>query len=372
MTNDFRTAAATFYDMLDGRPVAPEQHTSLIQWVLAESPGLDDSLLLSQDRAQLIRLLTEQPGAPLLRQRWRSVFRSASAASDQHCIEFLQAVFSSFEDVSGASIEAIEAGVTRSQRGHHSDFHTFRPQSQQRWSIQLTTQGAGQFNCVRQTFNSQVGDMLLFSPEGLYDYRRANSSELWVHHWVYFQPEDSWRPLLRWQELGPGIYHLPLQEPDDQQRFQCLFEEIRQCRYSSVALNRKLASNLLGQLLMRCCLLLPQQVVRQFDQRVERAIEFIRGRYSDAITVADIATRVGISSSRLSTLFKQQTGVAVLAFRDELRMSRACQQLSASGLPIIRVAEEVGYGDPQYFSRSFKQHIGVSPREYRQRHRSAG
>ena len=59
--------------------------------------------------------------------------------------------------------------------------------------------------------------------------------------------------------------------------------------------------------------------------------------------------------------------MSVVAYRDEIRMSKACQLLAGSRLPVVRVAQEVGYFDPQYFSRCFKQKIGVTPVAYRKR-----
>ncbi|XBH23217.1 helix-turn-helix domain-containing protein [Jonesiaceae bacterium BS-20] len=76
---------------------------------------------------------------------------------------------------------------------------------------------------------------------------------------------------------------------------------------------------------------------------------------------------VGLSSSHLTTLFRNSTGSGVLAYHTSIKMERARQLLDTSTLSIASIASELGYRDQFYFSRHFKSAHGVSPSAFRQR-----
>ena len=67
----------------------------------------------------------------------------------------------------------------------------------------------------------------------------------------------------------------------------------------------------------------------------------------------------------------QQRGTSVQKEVASLRRSCAERELQSSKKPIAVIAAEVGYSDPAVFSRAFKRWTGMSPREYRKRHREA-
>ena len=48
-----------------------------------------------------------------------------------------------------------------------------------------------------------------------------------------------------------------------------------------------------------------------------------------------------------------------------MKMERACYLLDTNNQPVSRVAQALGYDDPQYFSRLFRKVTGLSPRDYR-------
>jgi AraC-like DNA-binding protein len=78
-----------------------------------------------------------------------------------------------------------------------------------------------------------------------------------------------------------------------------------------------------------------------------------------------MAGQAGLSESHFSRVFKAQTGHAPLDYFILLKMQHASALLAVTDLHVKEVAAAVGYSDPYYFSRLFKQVIGVSPRDYR-------
>ncbi|MNI91371.1 HTH-type transcriptional regulator YesS [compost metagenome] len=54
-----------------------------------------------------------------------------------------------------------------------------------------------------------------------------------------------------------------------------------------------------------------------------------------------------------------------VAYLLHIRMEAAKELLRTTDLKAFEIAEKVGYQEPNYFSFSFKKHVGVSPKEYR-------
>ena len=55
----------------------------------------------------------------------------------------------------------------------------------------------------------------------------------------------------------------------------------------------------------------------------------------------------------------------------QCKLNRACKLLVETGNPIGEISREVGYDNPLTFSKTFKIYYGVSPKEYRKRHKES-
>lgn len=100
---------------------------------------------------------------------------------------------------------------------------------------------------------------------------------------------------------------------------------------------------------------------------VRECIYFMHENLGARLSVTDIAARVHVSPSRLSHLFKAQTGMSIMSYLVRARIDEAKRLLALPGASVARVAEQVGFTDPAHFSRSFKQAEGISPSDYRRR-----
>lgn len=100
---------------------------------------------------------------------------------------------------------------------------------------------------------------------------------------------------------------------------------------------------------------------------VKKCIDFIHTDYERNIGLAEAAKQVGVSHSYLSFIFKQETGVNFNAALARYRIEQAKKLISATGLKIYEVAEQVGFANPYYFSKVFKEISGYTCKEYRDR-----
>ncbi|WP_319559904.1 response regulator [Marispirochaeta sp.] len=95
------------------------------------------------------------------------------------------------------------------------------------------------------------------------------------------------------------------------------------------------------------------------------AADVMKQRFREELSVDMVADRTGHSVSHLSRLFRQELGMSILDFLTRLRMDEAKKLLREGEMQISCIAEEVGFQDPNYFSRVFRRDTGLSPREYR-------
>lgn len=99
---------------------------------------------------------------------------------------------------------------------------------------------------------------------------------------------------------------------------------------------------------------------------LERALDYLTEHFHEWVRVPDLAKRVGLSQARLNKLFQAATGRSVLAYQIDLRMAQARRLLEQTDASISDIAREIGYTDPYYFSRHFRQVNGVNPTQFRQ------
>lgn len=104
-----------------------------------------------------------------------------------------------------------------------------------------------------------------------------------------------------------------------------------------------------------------------------QVIAYIEDHLSEpGMSVASIAQDLGVNATYLAHLFSTQVGVRMSRYIGDLRVERAMELLATTGWQIKRVAYESGHGNADWFSQVFRVRAGMSPREYRRRHRDAG
>ncbi|TVY02177.1 helix-turn-helix domain-containing protein [Cohnella terricola] len=98
---------------------------------------------------------------------------------------------------------------------------------------------------------------------------------------------------------------------------------------------------------------------------LERAIRYLNDRLDGNATLPEVAAYTGLSKQHLIHLFNQETGFSPIEYYLRMKMQKAGQLLSLTGLSVKEIAAAVGIADPYYFSRLFKKRMGVSPSDYR-------
>ena len=98
---------------------------------------------------------------------------------------------------------------------------------------------------------------------------------------------------------------------------------------------------------------------------IETAKDYILSNYSKDISLDDVSRRVNISPYYFSKIFKEETGEGFVEYLTGIRMEKAKELLTTTEYSMKEICSMVGYADPNYFSRSFKKNVGVTPTEYK-------
>lgn len=101
------------------------------------------------------------------------------------------------------------------------------------------------------------------------------------------------------------------------------------------------------------------------DPRVRRAIALMREDIAHELDVDSLAERSGLSRAHFFALFQRDTQVTPLVYANVLRFEAAVQRLSNGQEPVSAVAHDLGFSAPGHFARFFRQHLGITPTEYR-------
>jgi two-component system response regulator YesN len=91
----------------------------------------------------------------------------------------------------------------------------------------------------------------------------------------------------------------------------------------------------------------------------------IDANYDKPITLAEIAKASHLSISRLAHIFKEQMGITIIDYLTSTRIERAKQLLLATDQNCTEICFQVGYNNQSYFTRTFKELVGITPRQFR-------
>jgi AraC-like DNA-binding protein len=97
-----------------------------------------------------------------------------------------------------------------------------------------------------------------------------------------------------------------------------------------------------------------------------RAREELHDRFLDPPRIRDLAAAAGVHPDHLARAFRLRFGVPVGSYVRRLRLDWAAAQLEAREHTISAIALDAGFADQSHFTRAFKRHTGLTPREYRQ------
>jgi len=100
---------------------------------------------------------------------------------------------------------------------------------------------------------------------------------------------------------------------------------------------------------------------------IQKVMEYVNANYMKRISLNDISEHVSFSVSYLSRIFKEEKGLSLSSYINDVRIRNAKSMLLTSDIPLSSLAYCCGFDDQSYFSKVFKKLAGVSPGKYREK-----
>ncbi|GHV36739.1 hypothetical protein AGMMS49546_02660 [Spirochaetia bacterium] len=100
---------------------------------------------------------------------------------------------------------------------------------------------------------------------------------------------------------------------------------------------------------------------------LRKAERFIRKNYTRKISLGEIAGASGLSAPYFSTIFKEEMGENLSVYLNRLRVEKAAAMLIETEEALSEISEACGFEDQSWFSKIFKNYMGLSPGKYREK-----
>ncbi|RLU01727.1 MAG: AraC family transcriptional regulator [Ketobacter sp.] len=240
--------------------------------------------------------------------------------------------------------------------------HTMSRQEHEDNLLMYCSEGRGQVNANGTVSEVNPGDLILLPKGTSHDYQAA-ADHPWTLRWVHFAGAKALDYIANLGVADSVSVVSVGQHPKIISDFDALFS-VRETGYNMKALIH--ASQTLKQSLTYLAILISSQS-QQARQPInlETIQTLMMANLSGELDLDALANAAHLSKYHFSKRYKALTGYSPIQHFIHLKMERACYLLDIGNQPISHVAAELGYEDPQYFSRLFKKVTGLSPRQYR-------
>jgi len=94
---------------------------------------------------------------------------------------------------------------------------------------------------------------------------------------------------------------------------------------------------------------------------IEAARDVIARRFTDNLSLSEIAREVQASVFHLARLFKARTGFSLHAYRNQLRLRSALDRLREPGVDLTSIALDLGFSSHSHFTETFRRSFGKTP-----------
>lgn len=105
-----------------------------------------------------------------------------------------------------------------------------------------------------------------------------------------------------------------------------------------------------------------------YSRPVLQCMRYIDAHLHTALRVAELAETVSLTPAYLSTVFKKETGLPVSEYIMRRKIDTACNMLRYSEYSASQISEILAFSSQSHLIRCFRQRVGMTPFEYRQKH----
>lgn len=118
-------------------------------------------------------------------------------------------------------------------------------------------------------------------------------------------------------------------------------------------------------MIKKYCRLVQKHTQKGYSLLVQKVITCIDTDITADLSLKNQAKLLNVNPSYLSTLFKKETGMTLTDYVNKRRVDKAKQLLKTTNAQIQNISQNCGIYDVNYFTKIFKKHEGMTPKEYR-------
>ena len=203
------------------------------------------------------------------------------------------------------------------------------------------------------------GQMLVMFPGEKIFYKAQTA---WTIRWVGVNGRAV-DEVMSFLGITPQYPFFKAQEPE---KIVEIMEQVYALQEENLAVNKYKTQSLLCKLFALMLSAVKEEVkFSDANDIIQVAKNTIAYNYNNHLEVANLAQKVFLAPAYFSRLFKEKVGISPKQYITQVRMEKAKELLRLSKYSIKNIAATVGYDDALYFSRLFFKREGITPSQFR-------
>lgn len=251
-----------------------------------------------------------------------------------------------------------ETGILKAKSSHSSS-----RQYLDSFLLLLVLSGSGTVNQNGAVFPLRKGDCAFLNC--IEPYSHHTNDDPWTLRWVHFNGSNMSSIHRKFLERSGSVRF----SVSDLRLYTDLFQQLYDSSVSDSYVRdmeiHQAISFLLTAAMKDCWNTDSHHIQQATNLRIEPVRQYLFSHYKEKISLEELSSRFFISKFYLSRLFREQYGMSVSDYILDLRIRHAKELLRFSALSLNEIAEQCGFYDLPYFSRTFKKAEGISPSAYR-------
>ena len=262
--------------------------------------------------------------------------------------------------------------------------HTSKRAKLQSYLCFMVEDGAGELLYEGKKYELKVGNVVFIDCRKAYSHSTGNAhsvdnnhsteekdgGKLWSLRWCHFYGPSMPAIYAKYCERGglPVIRSADMASGADVSQYCTILTDIYTLASSSDYIRDMRINGKLNDLLT---LLMETSWCHEAHANVPKKMEvscvksFLDEHYSEKLSLESVDNHFFIDKHYLARLFKEQYGVTLVTYLQQVRITHAKRMLRFTDKSIEEIGLECGIGELNYFSRVFKKLEGVSPSEFR-------
>ena len=244
--------------------------------------------------------------------------------------------------------------------------HTSKREKLQSYLCFMVEDGEGELVYEGKKYELRSGDVVFIDCRKAYSHSTGlnMNAELWSLRWCHFYGPSMPAIYAKYCERGG----LPVIRGGDVSQYSTILTDIYTLASSSDYIRDMRINGKLNDLLT---LLMESSWHREAHTNAPKKMEisqvksFLDEHYKEKLSLESVASHFFIDKHYLARLFKEQYGVTLVTYLQQVRITHAKRMLRFTDKSIEEIGLECGIGELNYFSRVFKKLEGVSPSEFR-------